>query len=81
MIINKKSSNKSEAIERIELSNDATKFEREAQYLVTLNMRSKRTHRKTEIPRGSRTSAEVRISSTIEPQTTKQSNRLNNETK
>ena len=81
MIINRNSSNKSEAIERIEFNNDATKFERDAQYLVTLKMRNRRTQRNTDIPSGSSTSAEVSMSSTIDPQTTKQSKRLNNETK
>ena len=63
------------------MSNEATRFEREAQYLVTLKIRNRRTQRKTEMPNGSSTSADVRISSIIEPQTTKQSNMLNNETK
>ena len=48
-------------------------------YLKPLD--NKRTQRSTEIPRGSSTSADVSINSIILPQTTKQSNRLNNELK
>ena len=81
MIMNKNSSNNNEAIDRIEFKSEATRFDKDAQYFVTLKIRIRRTLRKTDMPSGSKTSEEVRFNSTIEPQTTKQSNRLNNDTK
>ena len=39
MTIKSPKSNKSEAIERIEFSNEATKFDKESQYFVTLKIR------------------------------------------
>jgi len=50
-------------------------------HLVTLKIRSKRTHRSTDTPRGSIHSFLVKIISVIDPITTKQSNRLKSETK
>lgn len=50
-------------------------------YLVTLNTLSKRTQRSTETPSGGIISVLVKIISPMLPITTKQSKRLNNETK
>lgn len=94
------SSNNSEAIDCMEFSSDATKFDKDRQYLkaniregagcrrkwklsylVTLKTRSNRTQRNTDIPRGGITFVRVNIISVILPITTKQSKRLNRETK
>lgn len=48
---------------------------------MTLKIRSKRTHRSTETPRGSIHSFLVKTISVIDPITTKQSKRLKSETK
>ena len=50
-------------------------------YTTIMKLCKSLTQRKTEIPRGSKTPAEVRMSSMIEPQTTKQSNLLNRDEK
>lgn len=130
MTMNKNSSSNSEAIDWIELSNDATRFESDRQYLeglwvresrktwsvrwenrgnwiqtstvsstdnplkwksqsehrhetylVTLNTRSSRTQRRTEIPSGGIMWVWQSTISIILPNTTKQSKRLNNDTK
>ena len=56
-------------------------FEDGETYFVTLNTLSNRTQRRTETPSGGITCVFVRIISVIEPITTKQSKRLNSETK
>lgn len=48
---------------------------------VTLKIRSRRTQRSTEIPRGGMISSSTRMVSTMPPHTTKQSKRLKNATK
>lgn len=50
-------------------------------YLVTLKTRSKRTHLSTDIPKSGIILVDVRTVSVILPMTTKQSKRLNNDTK
>ena len=50
MRMNKNNKNNKLIIERILFSSEMTKFLSEAQYLVTLKMRSKRRERITEIP-------------------------------
>ena len=50
-------------------------------YLVTLKTRSKRTQRKTDTPKGGISSLPVNTISVILPITTKQSKRLNSDTK
>jgi hypothetical protein len=70
-----------DAIDCIEFNSDATKFDRERQYLVTLKTRKRRTQRNTEIPSGGITFVFVKTISIMLPKTTKQSKRLNNETK
>lgn len=92
-------SNKSEAIDCIEFNSDATRFDKDRQYLqvngcesmcakcgsfiylVTLKTRSSLTQRNTEIPRGGMTLVRVNIISVMLPMTTKQSKRLNRDTK
>ena len=49
MTIKSPKSNKSEAIERIEFSNEATKFDKESQYFVTLKIRQKSFTKLSEI--------------------------------
>lgn len=53
----------------------------EETHLVTLNTRNNRTQRNTETPKGGMISVFVKIISPILPITTKQSNRLNKDTK
>ena len=48
--MNKKSRKSSEMMERIELSNDMTKFRKDDQYLVTLKIRSNLRARRTDKP-------------------------------
>lgn len=81
MTMNKNSKSKSDAMDCIEFNSDATKFDNERQYLVTLNTRSKRTQRKTDIPNGGIKLFLVKTISNILPNTTKQSKRLNKDTK
>lgn len=50
-------------------------------YLVTLKIRRRRTQRNTEIPRGDIISNSTKMVSTMPPHTTKQSKRLNRDTK
>ena len=50
-------------------------------YLVTLKTRRRRTQRKTDTPKGGMTSVLVRTTSTMLLMTTKQSKRLNSDTK
>lgn len=50
-------------------------------YRVTLKIRSRRTQRNTEMPRGGMISSSTRTVSRIPPHTTKQSKRLKNATK
>ena len=52
MTINRNNNNNKDAIDFIELSNDATRFLNAVQYRVTLNTRNKRTQRSTDIPNG-----------------------------
>lgn len=67
-------------MERIEFSNDITKFRSDDQYLVTLNIRSNLRARKTESPKDPSFSAD-QITSNIDPQMTTQSKRLNADSK
>lgn len=81
MTINRNRSNNRDAILSIEFKRLATKLDRERQYLVTLKMRRRRTHRNTLTPSGGITCVLVRTISPILPITTKQSNRLKSDTK
>ena len=67
-------------MERIDASNDITRLRNEDQYLVTLNIRSKRRARSTEKP-NEPPLISVHSTSNIEPRITIQSNRLNAELK
>lgn len=79
--MNKNSNNNRDAIDCIEFNRDATKFDSERQYLVTLNTRNNRTQRSTDIPNGGIKLFLVNTISKMLPKTTKQSKRLNNDTK
>lgn len=79
--MNKKSKNKSEMIERILFNSDMTKFLSEAQYLVTLNIRSNLNERITDIPNDSSGLMYVNMTSKILPTITMQSNLLKVELK
>lgn len=50
--MNKKRSNNKDMIDLSELSKEDTKFLSEVQYLVTLNIRSRRAERNTDTPKG-----------------------------
>ena len=57
------------------------RYVKRSTYLVTLNTLSSLTQRNTDIPKGGITFVFVKIISAILPITTKQSKRLNNDTK
>lgn len=78
--MNKKRRNKSEMIDLIEFNNDITKFLSDDQYLVTLNILSKRNARSTESPNEPPFTSD-HITSNIEPDITTQSKRLNDDSK
>lgn len=114
MMMKRKSRSSREAMERTEFSREATRLDREFQYLqdrpvevgehmycmlpvnctkyipyvirlyfylVILKIRSKRTQRNTEMPRGDMILVSTRMVSRIPPQTTKLSKRLKSDTK
>lgn len=78
--MNKKSKNSNEIIDLIEFSNDITRFRKDDQYLVTLNMRNNRSARNTDKPNEPPFQCVHRISNN-EPKMTTQSNRLNADSK
>lgn len=67
-------------IDLIEFNNDITKFLNDDQYLVTLNILSKRKALNTERPNDPPLTAD-QITSKIEPLMTTQSNRLKDDSK
>lgn len=81
MMMKRKRSSSREAMERTELSSEATRLLKEFQYLVILNILSSRTHLNTEIPSGDMIFVSTKIVSRIPPQTMKQSKRLKRDTK
>jgi hypothetical protein len=68
-------------IERIEFNKEMTRFLSEAQYLVTLKMRSSLSERITDIPKDSSGFMYVNMTSKMLPTITMQSNLLNVELK
>jgi hypothetical protein len=74
--MNRNNKNSSEIIERILFSNEMTKLRSDAQYLVTLNMRSRRSERRTEMPKDWSGSMYVQNTSITLPTMTRQSNLL-----
>ncbi|CAL4062822.1 unnamed protein product, partial [Meganyctiphanes norvegica] len=80
IIIKRNKSNKRDAMDWMELSNDATRFDNDRHYFVTLKILSNLTQRSTDTPRGGIISVLVSATSVMELMTIMQSNRLNNET-
>ena len=78
--MNKKSRNNREMMDLIELSNDITRFLSDAQYFVTLKMRSSLKALSTERPNDPDLSSD-QTTSKIEPVMTTQSNLLNEDSK
>lgn len=78
--MNKNRRNNNEIIDRIEFSNEMTKFRSDDQYAVTLNIRSKRKARNTDKPNESLLKC-VHTISKSEPIMTMQSKRLNADSK
>lgn len=78
--MNKKRRNRREMMDLIELSNEMTRFLSDDQYLVTLNILSKRNARNTESPKEPPFTSD-HITSKIEPEMTTQSNLLNDDSK
>lgn len=78
--MNKNSKNSNEIIDLIEFSSDITRFLSDDQYLVTLNMRNKRSARNTDKPNDPPFQC-VQIISKSEPKMTTQSKRLNADSK
>lgn len=78
--MNKKRRNNSEMIDRMELSNEMTRFLRDDQYLVTLNILSRRNARSTDRP-NEPPFTDDQITSNIDPEMTTQSKRLNDDSK
>jgi len=81
MNMKRKRMTRREFIDDMEFTRDFTRLPIEAQYLVTLNVLSSRTQRRTDSPRGGMIFSLVRISSRILLMTTKQSKRLNSDMK
>ena len=82
MRINRKRRNRSEMIERIELSKEMTRFRRDDQYFVTLKMRKSLRALKTDRPKepACATMLVQHTSKTLAKMTI-QSNRLNDDSK
>ncbi|TMW46699.1 hypothetical protein DOY81_008219 [Sarcophaga bullata] len=78
--MNKKSRNNNEMMDLIEFNNEITRFRNDDQYLVTLNIRSKRKALKTDKPNEPPLTSD-HITSNIEPLMTTQSKRLNDDSK
>lgn len=78
--MNKKSRNNNEMMDLIEFNSEITRFRKDDQYLVTLNIRSKRRARSTDRPNEPPFNSD-QITSNIEPLMTTQSKRLNDDSK